>query len=38
MHIPPAEVENITKEIQKLEKEYPNVTIFAKNMAKRVYK
>jgi ankyrin repeat protein len=38
MHIPPAEAENITKEIQKLEKEYPNVTIFKKNMAKRVYK
>lgn len=38
MHIPPADAENITKEIQKLEKEYPNVTIFKKNMAKKVYK
>jgi len=38
MHIPPADAENITKEIQKLEKEYPNVTIFQKNMANRVYK
>jgi 26S proteasome non-ATPase regulatory subunit 10 len=38
MHIPPAEADNITKEIQKLEKEYPNVTIFKKNMAKKVYK
>lgn len=38
MHIPPAEADNITKEIQKLEKEYPNVTIFRENMAKKVYK
>ena len=38
MHIPPADADNITKEIQKLEKEYPNVTIFKKNMAKKVYK
>jgi ankyrin repeat protein len=38
MHIPPADADNITKEIQKLEKEYFNVTIFKKNMAKKVYK
>jgi hypothetical protein len=38
MHIPPADAENVTKEIQKLDKEYPNVTIFRKNMANRVYK
>jgi 26S proteasome non-ATPase regulatory subunit 10 len=38
MHIPSADADNITKEIQKLEKEYPNVAIFKKNMAKRVYK
>ncbi len=38
MHIPPAEADNITGEIQKLEKEYPNVTIFKKNMATQVFK
>lgn len=38
MHIPTADAENITKELQKLEKEYPNMTIFKKNMAKKVYK
>jgi 26S proteasome non-ATPase regulatory subunit 10 len=37
-HIPTADADNITKEIQKLEKEYPNVTIFKKTMANRVYK
>ena len=38
MHIPTADADNITKEIQKLDNEYPNVTVFRKNMAKRVYK
>jgi L-ascorbate metabolism protein UlaG (beta-lactamase superfamily) len=38
MHIPTADAENVTKEIQKLKKEYPNVTIFTKTMANRVYK
>jgi L-ascorbate metabolism protein UlaG (beta-lactamase superfamily) len=38
MHIPPADADNITGEIQKLEKEYPNVTIFKTNMANQVYK
>jgi len=38
MHIPPAEADNITKELQKLEQEYPNMTIFKKNMEKKVYK
>ncbi|MGD2085923.1 MAG: ankyrin repeat domain-containing protein [Candidatus Aminicenantes bacterium] len=38
MHIPPAEADDISKDIQKLENEYPNVTIFRKNMAKWMYK
>jgi L-ascorbate metabolism protein UlaG (beta-lactamase superfamily) len=37
MHIPIAETDQVTANIQKLKKDYPNVTIFSKNMAKRVY-
>ena len=38
MRIPTTDTDNIIKELQKLEKEYSNLTIFKKNMAKKVYK
>ena len=37
MHIPTEEADKITNDIRKLEKEYPNVTIFRKNMANRIF-
>lgn len=38
MHIPQAEIEQVSREIEKHKKDFPGVTIFKKSMEKKVFK